>query len=95
MAELGAVVDVRADSSKVGLFVNIVIEEGAGVVAAVGLSVTICIDNGANEGANVIDAKVGCAVVGTLVASVELKVGTDVVGATVVGDIDVPILLGT
>ena len=85
--------------ASVGRFVNIVIEEGAGVVATVGLLVNIRIDEGANVGADVIDAKVGfdvvgCDVVGSLVATVELKVGTDVIGAAV-GEIVVPILVGT
>lgn len=72
-------------SSNVGGFVNIVMEKGAGVVATVGWFVKIRMDDGAIVGADVIDAKVGGNVVGSLVASVELTVGTDVVGATVVG----------
>ena len=74
-----------ADSSfNVGGFVNIVMEKGAGVVATVGWFVNIRMDDGAIVGADVIDAKVGCDVVGSLVESVEM-VGTDTVGATVVG----------
>ena len=77
-------------SSNVGGFVNIVMEKGAGVVATVGWFVKIRMDDGVIVGADVMDAKVGgsvvgCDVVGSLVKSVELTVGTDVVGATVVG----------
>ena len=75
-------------SSNVGGFVNIVMEKGAGVFTTVGWFVNIRMDDGAIVvGADVIDAKVGCDVVGSLVASVELMVGTDVVGATVVGSL--------
>lgn len=72
-------------SSNVGGFVNIVMEKGAGVVATVGWFVKIRMDDGVIVGADVMDAKVGGNVVGSLVKSVELTVGTDVVGATVVG----------
>ena len=74
-----------SSSSNVGGFVNIVTEKGAGVVTIVGWFVNIRMDDGAIVGADVMDAKVGGNVVGSLVASIKLTVGTDVVGATVVG----------